>query len=44
MCVGEQRELTIQPAYGYGENGAPPDIPGNAVLVFDTELESIRRT
>lgn len=40
MCVGDKRKLTIQPEYGYGARGVGP-IPGNAVLIFETELVSI---
>ena len=41
MCVGEKRTLTIPPALGYGSRGAGGAIPGNAVLIFRTELVSI---
>lgn len=40
MCVGDKRKLTIQPEYGYGASGVGP-IPGNAVLIFETELVDI---
>ena len=40
MCIGDQRPLTIPPAYGYGERGIGP-IPGGATLVFETELVGI---
>ncbi|KAF7197208.1 FK506-binding protein 2 [Pseudocercospora fuligena] len=40
MCIGDKRKLTIQPEYGYGASGVGP-IPGNAVLIFETELVSI---
>ncbi|EME89092.1 uncharacterized protein MYCFIDRAFT_86210 [Pseudocercospora fijiensis CIRAD86] len=40
MCIGDKRKLTIQPEYGYGATGVGP-IPGNAVLIFETELVSI---
>uniref|UniRef100_A0A8R1I2P3 peptidylprolyl isomerase n=1 Tax=Caenorhabditis japonica TaxID=281687 RepID=A0A8R1I2P3_CAEJA len=43
MCVGERRILTIPPHLGYGERGAPPKIPANAVLKFDVELMKIDR-
>ncbi|CAO4373904.1 unnamed protein product [Caenorhabditis nigoni] len=43
MCVGERRMLTIPPHLGYGERGAPPKIPANAVLKFDVELMKIDR-
>lgn len=41
MKVGGKRRLTIPSDLGYGANGSPPKIPGNAGLIFDIELVSI---
>lgn len=41
MCIGQSRKLTIPPELGYGKSGSPPDIPPNAVLVFETKLVDI---
>jgi FKBP-type peptidyl-prolyl cis-trans isomerase len=41
MKVGGQRRLIIPPDQGYGAQGSPPVIPGNAVLVFDVTLLGI---
>ena len=41
MCIGEKRRLTIPPDMGYGERDVGP-IPGNSVLVFETELMGIK--
>jgi FK506-binding protein 2 len=43
MCVGEVRKLGIPAELGYGPNGAPPRVPGNADLVFEVEMLDIRR-
>ncbi|EGC36320.1 hypothetical protein DICPUDRAFT_32062 [Dictyostelium purpureum] len=42
-CIGEKRKLTIPPSLGYGAQGAGGKIPGNAHLVFETELIDIIR-
>lgn len=41
MCIGQSRKLTIPAELGYGSRGAPPSIPPNAVLVFETKLVDI---
>lgn len=41
MNLGEKAELTIAPDKAYGAIGNPPNIPGNATLIFEVELLKI---
>jgi FKBP-type peptidyl-prolyl cis-trans isomerase FkpA len=41
MKVGAKRTLIVPSSLGYGAAGSPPNIPGNAGLVFDVELTAV---
>lgn len=43
MRVGEKAELVCPPHIAYGSRGAPPSVPGGAVLTFKVELLGIPR-
>ena len=43
MKTGGKIKLVIPPELGYGDNGAPPKIPGGATLMFEVELFSINK-
>ncbi|MBU8896810.1 FKBP-type peptidyl-prolyl cis-trans isomerase [Corallococcus sp. H22C18031201] len=41
MKVGGKAQLVCPSDIGYGDNGAPPNIPGGSALVFEVELLEI---
>ena len=42
VALGEGRKILIPAKFGYGSRGAPPQIPPNSDLVFDTEILAIK--
>ena len=41
MREGERARLVVPSKLGYGKRGSPPEIPGDATLVFDVTLNKI---
>ena len=40
--VGGTRQLVIPPAQGYGADGSPPKVPGNAILIFSVTITAVQ--
>ena len=42
MRVGGRRRIVIPPHLAYGAQGAPPEIPGNATILFEVDLLNVQ--
>ena len=42
MQEGGERRLTVPAKLGYGKRGSPPEIPGDAALVFIVKLIAVK--
>jgi FKBP-type peptidyl-prolyl cis-trans isomerase FkpA len=42
MRVGGVRRIVIPPGLAYGAAGSPPDIPGNATILFEVTLLNVQ--
>jgi FKBP-type peptidyl-prolyl cis-trans isomerase len=42
MRIGGRRRIVIPPALAYGAQGSPPEIPGNATILFEVELLNVQ--
>jgi FKBP-type peptidyl-prolyl cis-trans isomerase FkpA len=42
MRIGGRRRLVIPPNLAYGAAGAPPDVPGNATILFEVNLLNVQ--
>jgi FKBP-type peptidyl-prolyl cis-trans isomerase FkpA len=42
MRVGGTRRIVIPPNLAYGSAGSPPDIPGNATILFEVTLLNVQ--
>jgi FKBP-type peptidyl-prolyl cis-trans isomerase len=43
MKVGQKVKLTCPPGLAYGDQERPPNVPSNAVVVFEIELVEVAR-